>query len=87
MSQAHRCDSMNKGYQDPEVEAGPMAEEKDDLEEFIVECSKEDPNFPAMVEAALRRRQMMRARGEDPNDISVAEEEPEEQSSTPNTRS
>ncbi len=63
-----------------------MTTEKDDLEEFIAECAKEDPNFPAMVEAALQRRQAARARGEDPNDIPRAEEEAEEQSPASNVR-
>lgn len=64
-----------------------MTTDKDDLEDFIAECAKEDPNFPAMVEAALQRRQAMRARGEDPNDIPLAEEEAEEQSPASNTSS
>jgi len=33
-----------------------MATENDDLEKFIADCAEEDPNFPAMVEAALQRR-------------------------------
>jgi hypothetical protein len=64
-----------------------MSTEKDDLEEFIAECAKEDPNFPAMVEAALQRRQAARARGEDPNDISLTDEDAEEQSPAPHARS
>jgi len=64
-----------------------MSTEKDDLEEFIAECAKEDPNFPAMVEAALQRRQAARARGEDPNDIPLTDEDAEEQSPAPHARS
>lgn len=55
-----------------------MASEKDDLEAFIEECAKEDPNFPALVDAALQRRQAARARGEDPNDSSLEEGEAED---------
>lgn len=63
-----------------------MATEKDDLEEFIADCSKEDPNFPAMVEAALQRRQAMRAQGEDPNEAAPTEKEADEQPAAPNPR-
>ena len=43
-------------------------DERDDLEDFIAECAKSDPELPALVEAALQRRLAMRARGEDPNE-------------------
>jgi len=42
--------------------------EVDDLTDFIAECAQDDPDFPALVEAALQRRLAMRARGEDPNE-------------------
>ena len=51
-----------------------MATEKDDLEAFIAECAIEDPDFPAMVEAALNRRRAVRAQGEDPKEIDLADE-------------
>ena len=63
-----------------------MASDTDDLEEFIAECTKEDPDFPTMVEAALQRRQAARARGEDPNDVPLAEEAEEGQPTTPNAQ-
>ena len=44
------------------------AYKQNDLTDFIAECSQNDPEFPALVEAALQRRLAMRARGEDPNE-------------------
>jgi len=43
-------------------------DEQDDLDDYIAECAKNDPEIPALIEAALQRRREMRARGEDPND-------------------
>src|SRR6266849_10859012 len=37
-----------------------MAEEKDFLDELIEERTKVDPEFPALVDAALRRRELLR---------------------------
>ena len=42
-------------------------DERDDLEEFIAECAQSDPEFPALVEAALQRRLEAIALGEDPH--------------------
>lgn len=52
-------------------------DERDDLEEFIAECTQENPDFPAMVEAALQRRRAARANGEDPNKPDEADDESE----------
>jgi hypothetical protein len=49
----------------------------DDLDDLIAEITKENPNFPAMLEAALQERLAMIARGEDPNDIPWDDEEAE----------
>jgi ribosomal-protein-alanine N-acetyltransferase len=35
-----------------------MTTEDDDLDKFIAECAREDPDFPAMVEAASQRRKI-----------------------------
>lgn len=43
-----------------ELDSYAMAEEKDDLEEFIQEQTRETPEFPAWVDAAVRRRQFLR---------------------------
>ncbi|HUY75619.1 MAG TPA: RidA family protein [Ktedonobacterales bacterium] len=45
----------------------PDDDETDDLEAYIAERAKRDPEFPALVEAALQRRQAAEARGEDSN--------------------
>lgn len=42
-----------------------MADEKDFLDELIEEGAAEDRSFPAMVEAAYRRRQLLKALGEE----------------------
>lgn len=42
-----------------------MADEKDFLDELIDEGAAEDGSFPAMVEAAYRRRQLLKALGEE----------------------
>lgn len=44
-----------------------MAGEEDALAKLIAERAKKNPNFSAMVEAALQRRKAARARGEAPN--------------------
>jgi hypothetical protein len=45
------------------------------LDELIAERTKNNPEFPKLIEAAAQRRQAARARGEDPNDFPQAEEE------------
>lgn len=37
----------------------PDAEEADDLDSYIAECSQDDPGLPARVEAAVARRDLM----------------------------
>lgn len=49
--------------------------DRDDLEEFIAECTRENPGFPAMVDAALQRRRAAQARDEDPNKTADDESE------------
>lgn len=44
-------------------------DEQDDLEAFIAECTRENPDFPALLEEAWQRRMAMVARGEDPNGL------------------
>lgn len=62
---------------------------RDDLDDLIAEIASKNPEFPAMVEAAMQRRRAARARGEDPNDLppsdDATEEEAERESGTPNT--
>ena len=59
-----------------------MADKEDFLDELIAERTRNNPKFPKLVEAALQRRRD--ARGEDPNDASLGEEEAEEQPTAPN---
>lgn len=40
----------------------------DDLEDLIAEITRQNPNFPRLLEEARRERMAMIARGEDPND-------------------
>jgi hypothetical protein len=44
-----------------------MSDEEDFLEELIAESTRQDPEFPKLMEAAAQRRREARARGEDPN--------------------
>jgi hypothetical protein len=50
-------------------------DERDDLDDFIAEIAKSDPDFPARVEAGVQERLTAIARGEDPNDIQWDDEE------------
>jgi hypothetical protein len=63
----------------------PDDDKRDDLEDFIAEIAKTDPDFPARVEAGVQRRIEARARGEDPNDILWDDEEEETATSQPTT--
>ena len=45
-----------------------MGHEVNFLDEIIAERTKQNPDFPRLVEAALQRRKAMRAQGKDPND-------------------
>jgi hypothetical protein len=61
-------------------------DEQDDLEVFIAECMKENPDFPALLEEAGQRRIAMVARGEDPNgppDMNRSEESQDETPQSP----
>lgn len=49
--------------------------DRDDLEEFIAECTRENPGFSAMVDAALQRRRAAQAHDEDPNKTADDESE------------
>jgi hypothetical protein len=60
-----------------------MQDEEDFLAELIAERTKKNPNFPAMVEAALQRRRAARARGEDPNNPALAETEEDSEVESP----
>ena len=62
-----------------------MADEEDFLDELIAESTKQDPEFPKLMEAAAQRRREARARGEDPNDVPQAEDEAPEQSAAPHS--
>jgi len=42
-----------------------MAKKRDDLEAYIAERSAEDPELPARIDAALRRRELLRALAEE----------------------
>ena len=42
-----------------------MARERDDLEAYIAERSRDDPDLPARVDAVLRRRELLRALAEE----------------------
>jgi hypothetical protein len=62
-------------------------DERDDLDDLIAEIAQEHPEFPAMVEAALRERQAARVRGEDPTNTPQGEEDTQEQpAATSNTQ-
>jgi ribosome-binding protein aMBF1 (putative translation factor) len=39
---------------------GAVTRQRDDLDDFIAERARSDPDFPAMVEEALARRQLLR---------------------------
>ncbi len=54
-----------------------LDDDHDDLEEFITECTRENPDFPAMVDAALQRRQVARANAKDQNKPAEADDESE----------
>ncbi|WIG58771.1 MAG: hypothetical protein OJF49_001517 [Ktedonobacterales bacterium] len=58
-------------------------DERNDLDDLIAEITAKNPEFPAMVEAALQRRQAARARGEDPNQFAQPDEEEQEQPAAP----
>jgi hypothetical protein len=65
-----------------ELRETPDDDERDELDELIAEIAQEHPEFPAMVEAALRERMAARARGEDRNDIPWYDEALEEQNTS-----
>ena len=44
-----------------------MSDEEDFLEELIADSTRQNPEFPKLLEAAMQRRREARARGEDPN--------------------
>jgi hypothetical protein len=58
-------------------------DDRDDLEDFIAEIAKTDPDFPARVEAGVQQRIAARARGEDLNDIPWDDEEEDAASPQP----
>lgn len=53
-------------------------EERDDLDDLIAEITKQNPDFPALLEQAKRERLAMIARGEDPNDVPWDDDEEDE---------
>lgn len=50
-------------------------EEQDFLEEIIAERAKINPNFPAMVEAKLRERQLLRALAKKRAELGISQKE------------
>ena len=76
--------SVDNNVNGENVTDSEAEDDVDDLDAFIAECTKRNPDFPKLMEAAAQRRREARARGEDPNaEPEDADDEAEEQSTAP----